>query len=334
MSIIIASIIIILGAFGFNTIAQKIKISTVVSLIFFGLLFSIPSLKDFILTTDSVDGYLSRAGDIALIGLMLLAGLETSQKELLHERKEALSISLIAAFTPFLAGTLIFKLMGFSLMTALMVGVTMSITAEATTAALLLELKKSKTKLGTLMMEAGIIDDILGFVLFIMITFFLQQANFQEDILVSGSILAFFIGVLIQKEIKKHRVHLASIKKWIFILLIPFFFVSIGLNVDLLTLFVEPKVIILTLLVAFLGKMLGTMFAKPFTNLNFKQLYLVGWAMNSRGAIGLALALIAYRTQLVPIEIYSSLVITSLVTTILFPFFIIPMIKKEPRILN
>ena len=56
--------------------------------------------------------------------------------------------------------------------------------------------------------------------------------------------------------------------------------------------------------------------------------------MNSRGAVELAIALIAFRSGLIPTELYSSLVIMALFTTLLFPFIIIRMIKKDSRIMN
>jgi Kef-type K+ transport system membrane component KefB len=45
--------------------------------------------------------------------------------------------------------------------------------------------------------------------------------------------------------------------------------------------------------VATLGKVLGTMLMKPFTDLSWRQTYLIGWAMNSRGVVELVIAEIA-----------------------------------------
>jgi Kef-type K+ transport system membrane component KefB len=86
--------------------------------------------------------------------------------------------------------------------------------------------------------------------------------------------------------------------------------------------------------IAMAGKLAGTFLTKPFTKLNWKQLHLIGWGMNSRGAIELALALIAFRSALIPVELYSSLVIMALTTTLIFPFVITRMIKKEPGLMN
>jgi len=56
--------------------------------------------------------------------------------------------------------------------------------------------------------------------------------------------------------------------------------------------------------------------------------------MNSRGAIELVLLLVAFRNSLIPVEIYSSLVMMTLVTTLIFPFIISWMIHNNRGIMR
>ena len=72
-------------------------------------------------------------------------------------------------------------------------------------------------------------------------------------------------------------------------------------------------------MIAFFGKMIGTLIIKPVSTLNWKQLYYTDWAMNSRGAAELVIALIAVQYNLFPLEIFSALVAMSIVTTLIFP---------------
>jgi Kef-type K+ transport system membrane component KefB len=74
--------------------------------------------------------------------------------------------------------------------------------------------------------------------------------------------------------------------------------------------------------------------AKPFTLLSWRQLYLVGWGMNSRGAVELALALLALQTGLIEKDVYSSLVLMALVTTLIFPVVLRRMLAKNPDIMG
>jgi len=64
------------------------------------------------------------------------------------------------------------------------------------------------------------------------------------------------------------------------------------------------------------------------------QIWLIGWAMNSRGAVELALALTAFKMNLISTELYSSIVLMTFVTTFIFPFVIGRAVRKNPKIMN
>ncbi|MBW3017960.1 cation:proton antiporter, partial [Candidatus Woesearchaeota archaeon] len=273
--------------------------------------------------------------DIALLCLMFLAGLESSWRALYEERKDAIVITIFAALIPFIIGFAVFKLLGFSLLVSSIVGICMSITAEATNARVLLDLSKLKTRVGAAMMDAGIFDDILGLSLFILITFLLKAAYLKEDLLIAGAILAFFVGIIVQKTIGRNKNPILKfVEKYLLILLVPFFFISMGIHFEPSSIFTSPYLLIIIIAIAITGKLAGTFLTKPFTKFSWKQLHLIGWGMNSRGAIELALALIAFRSALIPAELYSSLVIMALTTTLIFPFIISRMIRKNPKLMN
>ena len=107
-----------------------------------------------------------------------------------------------------------------------------------------------------------------------------------------------------------------------------------GHNFDFQSILPNVNLLIIIVSIAFLGKFIGTFLAKPFTKLSWLQLRVVGWAMNSRGAIELALAMIAFRTGVLPVEIYSSLVLMALITTLAFPFAFIHLIERHPKVMN
>lgn len=107
-----------------------------------------------------------------------------------------------------------------------------------------------------------------------------------------------------------------------------------GIHFNLFSLLISPYLLCFIIFVAILGKIIGTLLAKPFLDFTHQQLFLVGWAMNSRGAIELALALIAFKTGLIGEYLYSSLILMALITTLIFPFIITNMIKNNPKIMN
>ena len=304
MYLIITLMVVLGAAYLFTGLGKKVKIPAVAALIFCGLILDLPFFKDYLIRPHTQ--FLFALGDIALICLMFMAGLESSWRALYKERKDATFIMILCSLVPFFAGTIIMLLMGFSLAVSLIVGICLSITAEATNAGVLMEAKKIKSKVGAAIMGAGIIDDILGITLFVLVTYLLKQTYLKEDLLIAVAILAFFMGILVQTHLGRKHKTLDKAEKLIFLLIIPFFFISIGIHFDMTSLILNPVLLAAIIGVAIAGKLIGSFLTKPFTKFSWKQLHLIGWAMNSRGAVEMALALIAFRTGLLPADIYSS----------------------------
>jgi Kef-type K+ transport system membrane component KefB len=116
--------------------------------------------------------------------------------------------------------------------------------------------------------------------------------------------------------------------------IVPFFFANVGLNFELKTLSSNIFLLAVTIVIAFVGKIVGTLITKPFSTLSLKQLYYVGWAMNSRGAAEMVIALIAKQFGLIPPEIFSALVVMTIVTTFTFPFVLSRGIKRNPGLMD
>ncbi len=332
MNIIITILFVLLFASVLSLLGRKIKIPTVVVLILCGLLIDIPLIKNSLIEPNTQ--FIFGLGDIALICLMFLAGMESSWSKLIKEKKDSIFIAVFAAGVPLLLGFSVFLILGFPVMTSFIIGICMSITAEATTADVLLDMKRIKTRVGAAIMGAGISDDILGLFLFTVIAYVFNGFQIQDNLLIVAAIVAFFAGVLVQKHIGREHQAVNGLEKILIWAIVPFFFVSVGLYFDIGSLTLNPLMISIIIIIAITGKLIGTLLTKPFTNFKWRQLYLIGWAMNSRGAVEIALALIAFRSNLISIELYSSLVIMALVTTFIFPFVITKMIKKNPKIMN
>lgn len=149
---------------------------------------------------------------------------------------------------------------------------------------------------------------------------------------------ALVAGLLLQKAIKsgtaEHIIE-KNLRIVTFGLVIPFFYVDIGLNFSLNDFFAFPVMALAVLLIAFLGKMAGSLLVKPFSKLSFSQLALVGWGMNSRGVMELIIIEVA-RINLpgFPPELYSAVVFMTIVTTLAFPLALQYYLKKYPDIMN
>jgi Kef-type K+ transport system membrane component KefB len=134
---------------------------------------------------------------------------------------------------------------------------------------------------------------------------------------------------------KKHEEEIITATKLITLaFVVPFFFVNIGLNFNYEYLAGNLPLLLVTIAIAFLGKIIGTMIVKPFSKLSLKQLYLVGWGMNSRGAVELVIALLALNHGLITQEVFSALVAMAIVTTLVFPFVLQRELKNNPTALT
>ena len=138
-----------------------------------------------------------------------------------------------------------------------------------------------------------------------------------------------------KKISSKHRNELLNVIKLIAMgFVVPFFFVNVGLTFDINTFLSNIPLIAVTVIIASVGKIVGTLIVKPVSSLSWKQLYYVGWAMNSRGAAELVIALIAIQYGLIPPEIFSALVSMSLITTLILPLILARGIKKNPGLMD
>jgi Kef-type K+ transport system membrane component KefB len=173
----------------------------------------------------------------------------------------------------------------------------------------------------------------------VVMIFVLVLAALSESLNVGYLIGAILGGFLLQMSLKKiseqNKREMINVIKLVALgFIVPFFFVNVGLTFDLTTLFSNTPLIAATLIIAFSGKLVGTLIIKPVSTLNWKQLYYTGWAMNSRGAAELVIALIAMQYGLIPLEVFSALVAMSIITTLTFPPVLARGIKRNPGLMD
>ena len=151
-----------------------------------------------------------------------------------------------------------------------------------------------------------------------------------------GAIAGGFILQIAMRSIhEKHRKDMIKVTELIALgFIVPFFFANVGINFEFDTLFSSIGLLVATVVIAFSGKIVGCLVIKPFSRLSLKQLYYTGWAMNSRGAAELVIALAAKQFGLIPLDVFSGLVAMSLITTLAFPPVLARAIRKNPGLMN
>ncbi len=201
------AIIIIFAKFC-GIIARKLKAPQVVGEIVAGLIIG-PSILGLIQQTD----FLLQMAEIGVVLLMFSAGLETDLKELLKTGPIAFLIACAGVFVPLIGGALLY--MGFygvapwgsdKFLTAVFMGVILTATSVSITVQTLKEMGKLKGKVGTTILSAAIIDDVIGIVVLTFVIGFKNPDSNPGRIVISTIlffVFALIVGFIIYKIFKK-----------------------------------------------------------------------------------------------------------------------------------
>jgi Kef-type K+ transport system membrane component KefB len=148
---------------------------------------------------------------------------------------------------------------------------------------------------------------------------------------------AFIAGLLLRWAIKNKHVeeeNVNELKVMTFSFIIPFFFINIGLHFDYTYIIQNPWMTLVIIIVATIGKILGSLVVTFFRRISVRQGLLMGWGLNSRGAIELVILEVARQNKLIPPELYSSVVVMAVLTTLIFPFVLRYYLNKYPGIMD
>lgn len=130
---------------------------------------------------------------------------------------------------------------------------------------------------------------------------------------------AFMTGVIMPDISKFRAIFIDKVEDVSVILLLPLFFVFTGLRTQI-GLINDPylwKVTGFIILVAVLGKFLGSAIAAKFVGQNWRDSLTIGALMNTRGLMELVVLNIGYDLGVLTSEIFTMMVIMALVTTVM-----------------
>ncbi len=171
-------------------LSKKVNMPQVVGALLAGVIVG-PSCLNLVQSGD----FISKTAEIGVIMLMFLAGIGTDFNELKKTGFASFVIALIGVVVPMAGGALTYSLfMGGNPwdIKAVFVGVVLMATSVSITVETLREMGKLKTKMGTAILGAAIIDDIIGIiVLTLVIGFQDKDVNPAESILKIGLFFVF-----------------------------------------------------------------------------------------------------------------------------------------------
>ncbi len=352
----------ILGA-----VSKKFKQPPVVGMLFLGIVLG-PTFLHFI-EPEAVINWIAQIG---VLFLLFEAGLETNIKKIKEESRQAVLPAVGGILLPFALGFLLTYFISNSLSQSLIVGVIFTATSVSVSVMTLIDLGKLKSLEGRCIVNAAIIDDIVGillltfiigltsgsggensgialsvvkiivffvisfiFGLFILQPFFLNLKKILLDnVVVSLAIAvvllyawfaekaglaaitgAYFAGLFLGQTHHKHAVQtgITNIGKSFFV---DVFFVSIGLQFDLFEIDAHPVYVIVFVLLAIVGKMVGCGLGAKLTNFDMTRSFRVGVGMIPRGEVALIIANMALAKGIISTNIISATILMVIISAI------------------
>lgn len=188
--------IIIIAAKLFGILARKCKAPQVVGEIIAGLLIG-PSILGVVDQSD----FILQMAEIGVILLMFSAGLETDLKELMKTGPIAALIACAGVFIPLVLGALYYMVFyGFApwgsneFYEAVFIGTILTATSVSITVQSLKEMGKLKGRVGTTILSAAIIDDVIGIIVLTFVIGF-KNPDSKPSTVVVNTILFFVLAV-------------------------------------------------------------------------------------------------------------------------------------------
>jgi Kef-type K+ transport system membrane component KefB len=270
------------------------------------------------------------------------------------------------------------------LKTAVLVGAVLMATSVSISAQTLRELGLMRTREGTVILGAAIIDDVLGVLIFAvvmnlmlgtgdlaitllsMVLFFpvawviadkaipflrrfedrIAQKETVLAILIGiilfyawsaeafGSVAAiigaYLLGVVVARHVDHHHISHGGVAAVGYGIFIPIFFVSIGLQANINDVIGEPLLVIVLTIIAIITKLIGGSLGARVGGINWRNSWMVGAGMISRGEVALVLAGVALSAGAIDTPIFSALIVMAVVTTLVTPPLLRVLAPKQP----
>ena len=189
--------IILLATKILGLLSERVHMPQVVGALAAGILLG-PSVLGVVSETD----FLTKTSEIGVILLMFLAGLDTDLGELKKTGLASFVIAVIGAGLPLIGGTICYEAFfrdvtdPMDFLKAVFIGVVLTATSVSITVETLREMGKLKGRVGTAILGAAVIDDILGIIVLTVISGFADPTVNPMQVFVRIGLFFVFIGVV------------------------------------------------------------------------------------------------------------------------------------------
>jgi Kef-type K+ transport system membrane component KefB len=302
-----------------------------------------------------------------VIFLLFMVGLETDLNELRSAGTDSIRVALIGVVFPVALGFAALKLLqpSLSFNSNMFVAATLGATSIGITANVLTEMGRAQSKEGHIILGAAVCDDILGLIILAVVSGIVVSGSidFAEVVLgrldiveakmftsylfvmvlawaanltgLATIIGAFAAGIILSDnyfhEHDRKDSKSVSIRALIMpleVILMPIFFILMGMQVKLETFLSWPVIVVASglLVAAIIGKLASGLGAHKATNR-----LAIGIGMMPRGEVGLVFAAIGRTLGVIDDAMFSAIVLMVMVTTLIAPPLLTAAVSKQIR---
>lgn len=313
--IILIIITLILGQ-----ISKKLGFAQVVGQLFAGVIVG-PALLNWVTTGATLDSL----SEIGVLLLMFTAGLSTDMGQLKRHLKGASLTAIWGVIVPLILFVVIAIILGYDFHIAVFWGIVFAATSISITISVLGESGQLGSQVGVVVLGAAVLDDIIA--LLLVGVYVLVFGGEGLGISTLLPIIVFLFGAVLNRMVDTTKMaHVVDVfGEWT---LYPIFFGSIGLHISLAGLQDSwPLIVILTVL-AVGTKYYGAQWGARMAQLDKPTARAIGAGMVSRGEMALVIAQIGLQANIVAENIFGDMVIVIIISTIIAPLLLRPLLKK------
>ena len=211
---IVYLLLLLVAAIFFGKVAERLKQPTIVGNIFGGLVFGplfiavlksanihlgLSSIDDIVgdMHPDMVESEISFLLQFSIIMLMFSSGLETRIKDFISSFRTGILTASLGVIFPFLFGFGGTYAITGDWLVGLYVGAALSITAVALSIATLIQIDAVHTRFGMTIINAAIVDDIIGIIILSVLLSISQTGKFPNPLSVAGTVFLAVVFVII-----------------------------------------------------------------------------------------------------------------------------------------
>jgi len=131
-------------------------------------------------------------GDLGVLFLLFFIGLQIDLKEMRDQSGDIIWLTVLNTTVPFLMGMAVMLSLGYGWLMAFVIGLTRMPTAEAVIVPILDEFKLIRTRVGEMIIGAGVLDDVIEVFLVALVSVWIGKKTGD----MAGGIIGLIVGVL------------------------------------------------------------------------------------------------------------------------------------------